>query len=167
MILFCSLAYLNRIFSQSLVVGVFAVIGLLSGVIPNFSENSNTLVFSTAAYAQQTVTDKEVTDFANAIMEIEELRQDAFGEIKNMFGGNVPEIVCNDNQSINNLPTQVRNAVQDFCNESSAVVEDHFPQGKNSRFNQIANLMQNNPSLRQRIQNEMRRILRERQRSNR
>ena len=164
MISFCSLAYLNRILSQSLVVGVFAVIGLLSGAIPEFSGNSNTFVFSTVAYAQQTVTDAEITHYAEALLKIEELRQDTFGEIKNMFGGKVPEIVCNDNQSINNLPTPVRNAVRSFCDDSAAVVEDHFPQGRNSRFNQITNLMQNNPGLRQRIQNEMRRILRERQR---
>lgn len=163
MISFCSLAYLNRILSQSVVVGVFAVFGLLSGVIPEFSGNSNTFVFSTAAHAQQTVTDAEVTNYAQALLKIEELRQDAFGEIKNMVGGNVPEIVCNDNQSISNLSLPVRNAVQGFCDDSSAVVEAHFPKGKNSRFNQITNQMQSNPNLRQRIQNEMRRILRERQ----
>jgi hypothetical protein len=143
--------------SQSLVVGTFAAIGLLSGLIPGLSKGSPTLVFSTAAYAQDVNAD-EVTRYAQAVLAIEQIRQTAYSEIKKIIGSDVPEIACNRPASIRALPSEAQGLAQSYCKQSSAIVANYFPSGKNARFNEITGLMQSNASLRARIKSELVRL---------
>ncbi|HEY9633403.1 MAG TPA: DUF4168 domain-containing protein [Coleofasciculaceae cyanobacterium] len=147
----------NRILSQSLVVGTLTAIGLLSGFIPGLSKDSPTLVFSAPAYAQAVSAD-EVTKYAQAVLAIEQIRQAAYREIKIIIGSDVPEIVCNRPATIRKLPSEAQGLAQNYCNQSSAIVANYFPRGKNARFNEITTLMQGNANLRTKIQNELVRL---------
>ncbi|HEY9604973.1 MAG TPA: DUF4168 domain-containing protein [Allocoleopsis sp.] len=156
MISYCFQPYFNRILSKSLLIGTLSIIGLLSGLTPGLSgtsPSSESLVFSTAASAQSIVSNEEVQNYARAVLAIEQIRQSAYGEIKKVVG-DVPEIVCNNPASIRTLPGGVQGIAKAYCQQSSAIVGNYFPRG-NARFNEITSLMQNNPSLRQRIQSEL------------
>jgi hypothetical protein len=146
-------------FFQSLLIGSFTAIGLLSGLIPELSQGSLTLVFSSSVSAQPTVSTQDVRNYAEAVLKIERLRSAAYQEIKNILNSkDVPEIACNNSATINSLPPQAREIAQNYCNQSSAIVANYFPKGKNARFNEITTLMQSNQSLRTRIQEELIRI---------
>lgn len=153
MISYCSRPYLNRILFQSLVVGTLAAIGLLSGVIPELSKDAPTLVFSSVAYAE--VSPDEIDRYAQAAYQIEQLRQSAYEEIKRINGA-VPEIVCSNPASLRALPRPAQRIARSYCNQSSSIVANFFPRGRNRRFNEITNEMQRNPRVRTLIQ---RRIL--------
>ncbi len=70
----------NKLPATSLVVGVFATVGVLSGFAPDLSRHSTDLSFSSAAYAQS-ITNTEVTKYARAVLVMEPVRQTAFNEI--------------------------------------------------------------------------------------
>jgi hypothetical protein len=148
---------LTRLLSQSLVVGILTAIGLLSGVVPELSKNSPSLVFNASAYAQDVSTD-EIRRYAQAVLAIEQIRQAAYREIKIVIGSEVPEIACNRPASIRALPGEARGLAQNYCKQSSAIVANYFPRGKNGRFNEITSLMQADADLRTRIQNELVRL---------
>ncbi len=155
---FCSRPYLSRILSQSLIVGTLAAIGLLSGLVPGLSKDSPTLVFGASAYAQDISAD-EITRYAKAVLAIEQIRLNAYKEIKIIIGSsNVPEIVCNRPATIRALPAEAQGVAQNYCSQSSAIVANYFPQGRNGRFNEITTLMQGNSDLRSRIQKELFRL---------
>lgn len=155
--LYSSRLHLNRLLSQSLVVGILTAIGLLCGLVPELSKNSPTLVFSASAYAQD-VSGDEIKRYAQAVLAIEQIRQAAYREIKIIIGSDVPEIVCNRPASIRALPGEARGLAQNYCKQSSAIVANYFPKGKNSRFNEITGLMQTDSNLRTQIQNELVRL---------
>ncbi len=143
--------------SRSLVVGAFATVGLLSGLTPDLSGRSSALlVFSSAAYAQ-VVNDTEVTNYAQAVLAMEPVRQTAFNEIKKMIGsGDIPAIVCHKPESLDVLPGNAQNIAVDYCNESKNIVESNGL--RIARFNAITVNLQNDPNLKKRIHNELIRI---------
>jgi hypothetical protein len=132
--------------------------GLLCGVIPGLSKDSSTLVFNAPVYAQD-VPPEEITRYAKAVLAIEQIRLNAYKEIKIIIGSsNIPEIVCDRPESVSALPGEAQGIAQSYCNQSSAIVANYFPKGKNARFNAITSLMQSNQDLRTRIQNELVRL---------
>lgn len=145
--------HLNRILSQSLIVGVLSAVGLLSGLAPGLSGRLPVLVTGDSALAQ-TITDAELVNYARAVLAIEPKRQAAYEEIQKKSGSaSVPAIVCSDSTSINKLPGNVRNIAVKFCNESKTLVEKN---GLNiARFNEITTLQQNDSALQKRIQDEL------------
>jgi len=155
---YCSRRCFNRTFSQFFVVGALAAIGLLSGLTPEYSRDSQSFVFSSAAYAQE-VSAEEITRYARAVLAMEPLRQQAYSEIKLIIGsGNIPDIVCGRPASITALPAGAQTIARNYCNQSSAIVANFFPRGKTGRFNEITNLMQRNQGLHAQIQSELRRL---------
>jgi len=158
MTLYCSRRRLNRTFSQFFVVGALATMGLLSGLTPEYSRDSQSFVFNSAAYAQE-VSAEEITRYARAVLAMEPLRQQAYSEIKLIIGsGSIPDIVCGRPASIRALPAGAQTIARNYCNQSSAIVANFFPRGKTGRFNEITNLMQRNQGLHARIQSELRRL---------
>lgn len=138
-------------FSQSLVVVTLATMGLLSGVIPELSRNSPTLVLSYSVYAQQAATDPEITSYAQAVLAMEPLRQSAYNEIKKIVGY-VPEIECHRSDSINKLPAEARKIAENYCRQSLALVANYLSP---TRFNDITRQAERNEELRRRIQSRL------------
>lgn len=142
--------------TRSLIVGTFATVGLLFGLVPDLSGRSNSFVFSSAAYAQN-VSETEVTNYAQAVLSMEPARQTAFNQIKKMIGAaDVPSIVCHKPESLNALPSKAQEIAVNYCNQSKDIVESN---GLTiTRFNTITVNMQNNPNLKTRIHNELLRL---------
>ncbi len=145
---------LNRTLSRSALVGTIASIGLIFGIVPGLSEHSHSLVFGSAAHAED-VTDTEVTEYARSVLQIEPYRQDAYAKIKKIIGsGNVPKIACSQPDSLSTLPDDAQAAAVAYCEQSNSIVQ------KNgltiSRFNAITIKVQSDPDLKNRVQDQLR-----------
>jgi hypothetical protein len=158
MINFCrpfSRPRLSRMLSRALVVGALATAGLLCGLTPNLSERSSTLVFSSAAYAQD-VTNEEVTNYAKAALDIEKIRQQAHDEIKKIIGSEPPPIVCDKPESLNALTGDAHKIAVDYCKRSEDLVKSNHL--TIARFNAITVDKQSAPNLKKRIDDELIRL---------
>lgn len=139
---------LNRILSQSLIVGTLAASGLFCGLVPELSKDSHTLVFTTSAYAQA-VNNDELTRYVRASMRIEALRQVVYDEIKRINGGTVPDI---PSCSLQGLPGNIAPIWKRFCAQSQELTErEGF---SNSRYNAITRMRQEDPNFEQRVKDE-------------
>ncbi|MEQ8385262.1 MAG: DUF4168 domain-containing protein [Coleofasciculus sp. A1-SPW-01] len=151
---YCNHPHVPR-FSRPLIVAALTSLGLLSGFIPELSRQSLSLDFSRAVYAQQAVTEAEVTNYARAVLAMEPLRQVAYNEIKKIVNGNIPDIQCHRSETINQLPSQeARKIANTYCNQALALVNNYLTP---SRFNQITRLAEKDGNLRQRIQDALQR----------
>lgn len=154
---YCSRPSLHRLLSQSLIVGTLSAMGLFSGFTPGISKDFQSLDISASVYAQgATLSTDDIKSYAKAVWAIEQLRLSAYNEIKKIIGSSdIPEIVCHRPASIRSLPAPAQEVARNYCNQSSAIVANYFPRGRNNRFNQITNLMQTDGDIRSQIQKEL------------
>ncbi len=155
-----SRVWLTRVLSQSLMVGVISSAGLLVGLTPKLSEYLPNFLFSASAYAQA-VSDTDVANYARSVLAIEPIRQSAYEDIKRQLAPNqaIPQIVCNQPDSLAQLPGNVRTIVVNFCQQSKDIVEGN---GLTiARFNEITVTQQNDPNVQRRIQAALLRIQQE------
>ena len=145
---------LSRIISQSLMVGTIACAGLLTGVVPGLSGQSPSLVFGSAAQAQE-ISNEEIANYARAVLSIEPRRLQAVKEIKGMVGS-VPPVVCNETRNINRLRGDVRGVAVNYCDFAKKIIETNGLTV--ARFNAITLSQQADPALKQRIQAELLRL---------
>ncbi|MBD2384473.1 DUF4168 domain-containing protein [Cylindrospermum sp. FACHB-282] len=139
---------LQRMFTQSLLIATLA-----SGC--SFSSHFG---LSSKAYAQTpAVNNAEITSYAQAVLAMEPIRQQAFEEIKQIInGGEVPAIVCNQPDSIDALPGKAKNIARDYCTESEKIVsKSGLPP---ERFNQITVEIQTNSDLKRQVYNTLLRL---------
>jgi len=145
----------NRMLSRSLLVGAISTFSAIAGIVPEL-HNFSSLNFSTAAYAQN-FSAAEVNNYARAVLEAEPVRQTALTELKQSMGSeDLPRIACDRQDTISNLPDNARNIAQGYCSQYESIVKKYFSSFE--EFNQITKTVQNNPDLRQRIQDEMLRL---------
>ncbi|BAZ50543.1 hypothetical protein NIES4103_31590 [Nostoc sp. NIES-4103] len=119
---------------------------------------ASTLTLHSKADAQiSPVNSSEITSYAQAVLAMEPSRQQAFEEIKKLIGGGeIPQIVCNDPNSMNSLPRKARDIAVNYCNRSQKIVEDN---GLTiSRFNGITLEIQNNNNLKRQVYNTLIRL---------
>ncbi len=129
-------------------IGVLAAVGLLSGLAPEVSRDSHTLIFSTSASAQS-VGDEELSRYVRASLKIEQLRLVVYNEIKKVNGGNVPEIATCSSQGI---PANIRSIWQNFCQQSQSITDaEGF---SNPRYNAITRMRQTDGNLERRVKEE-------------
>jgi hypothetical protein len=149
------LANFNRMLSRSLLVGAISAWALIAGIVPDLHNFSN-LNFSTAAHAQD-FSEAEVNNYARAVLEAEPVRQTALTELKQSMGSDeLPRIACDREETISKLPDNARSIAQSYCSQYESIVKRYFSSFE--EFNQITKTVQNNPDLRQRIQDEMLRL---------
>lgn len=145
---------LGRRISHSLMVGTIACVGLLTGIVPGLSGQSPTLVFGSAAQAQE-ISNEEIANYARAVLSIEPRRLEAVKEIKGMVGS-VPPVVCNETRNINRLRGDVRGVAVNYCGFAKKIIESNGLTV--ARFNAITLSQQADPALKQRIQAELLRL---------
>ena len=146
----CFRSCLHRILSQSLVIGTFAAIGLLSGLTPGLSKDFHTLVFSSSAHAQD-VSTEELQSYVTVSKQIELMRRSVYNEIKKVNGGDPPNI---SSCSLEGLSDNIRPIWQRFCQQSEEIIQRAG--FSNSRYNAITRMRQRNPALEGRIQELLR-----------
>ncbi|GET37554.1 DUF4168 domain-containing protein [Microseira wollei] len=144
---------LNRILSQSLIVGVLSTWGLLSGVTVELSLGSPSFAFRSSALAQS---DDEINRYAQAAREIESSRQSAYNEIKGIIGGEVPSFACDQRPgSLEALPPRARDIAARYCDEAENIVKkNNFT---NESFNAITRMRQSDQALERRVQDALNR----------
>ncbi|MGH2416085.1 MAG: DUF4168 domain-containing protein [Microcystaceae cyanobacterium] len=129
--------------------------GLLCGVIPEFSWQSPQLIFSSSAYTQD-FSDAQVINYARAVLLMESHRQQAYLDIQQIIGQPPPEIVCNQPSTFRHLPTNAQKIAVNYCTISKKIVENSGL--STTQFNAITVRVQSDQDLERRIQNAMIRI---------
>lgn len=114
----------NKISTRIFTTGILATLGIMGGFIPEVSGRSLSFTATTYAYAQE-YTSEEVINYAKAGYEVELLRRQIYKEIKTLVNEPPPNIVCNQEQTLNNLPEQVRAIASRYCNQSKQIVQQH------------------------------------------
>jgi len=144
---------LNKVWRRALIVGAISSVGLLSGQIPELSRNSLTLVFSSAAYAQSTVSNIEVTRFAQVVWEIEPTRRSKMKKIQDIVGSkDIPDIVCGIPKTITSLPSAAQPVARELCDKYVEVITNN--KLTPARFYEISGMV-SDPDLEHRIQLEL------------
>ncbi|MEH2181904.1 DUF4168 domain-containing protein [Nostoc sp.] len=133
---------------------------LFFGAIASVSVISNAFSLSSKADAQTPppiVNNTEIDSYAQAVLAMEPARQNAFEEIKKLIGnGEIPNIVCNDSNSINGLPRKAQDIAVNYCNHAQKIVEDNGL--KFEQFNKITIELQNNTILKRQVYNTLLRL---------
>ncbi|BCL36695.1 hypothetical protein NSMS1_31420 [Nostoc sp. MS1] len=105
----------------------------------------------------QSFNNNEITSYAQAVLAMEPERQQAFGEIKKIVGnGEVPQIVCSEPNSLNNLPGRARDIAVNYCNHSQKIVSDYGLTP--DKFNRMTVEIQSNADLKQQVYNALIRL---------
>lgn len=121
-----------------------------------------TVAFETAPAYAQTVTDEEVRNYAESVLQMDDSRLTAYTQISDILtsqGLDVTEynFSCPNAQLLTDVPRRVRSQVQsvliDYCNAARIIVEEN---GLTVRqFNNITSAHRNDEELAQRIQSEI------------
>ncbi|WP_017294710.1 DUF4168 domain-containing protein [Geminocystis herdmanii] len=121
---------------------------IVFGVIPEI--NSQTITFNNHVVAQS-VSDGDLKKYAQAAIEIENLRVTTLSNIESIVGKSKPsQLNCYQENTFNQLPSNARNIAENYCQQSEAIVKKHGL--TNTQFNQIHQQVRNNPTLKQKVQ---------------
>ncbi|BAZ43262.1 hypothetical protein NIES4102_02620 [Chondrocystis sp. NIES-4102] len=162
-----TLPKLNKIYIRIVSSSVLAAIGLSNGWIPEILIKPSQLrvanqslnigkvyqpVVSFAVYAySQEFTPEETVNYAKAGYEVEILRRQVYQEIKNTINQTPPDIVCDQQVTLNNLQTNVREIAQRYCTQSQQIVQ------RNNltvdRFNQLKTYYDRRDAFYKQVQN--------------
>ena len=119
-----NLSKLNKILTSVSRSTVLAAIAIMCGLIPEPSPGFTSFSFVSYASAQN-YTPEETLNYAKAGYKVELLRQQIYKEIKNIIDRPPPNIVCNQQETLQNLPDNVRRIAERYCNESRQIVRQH------------------------------------------
>lgn len=129
-----ALPKLNKLSIRILSSSVLASIGLGIGLIPEIELSmrspdlntirSITVSLSNRVYAQE-FTAEEIRHYAKAGYEIELLRRKLYQETKNLINEPPPNIVCDEQSTINNLQPEVREIADRFCSQTPEIVKQN------------------------------------------
>ncbi len=119
------------------------------------------MVSGNAAAQGQNISNEDITNFADAVLQMEPSRQKAYDDIKQIIGAPPPNIPCNDLNSLNNLPEEARTIAADYCRICKEIVENSGLTV--DRFNAIMSNLEADPNLIKRIQDAMLQLQRQQQ----
>lgn len=114
-----------------------------------------------AAAQGQNISNEDITNFADAVLQMEPSRQQAYDKIKQIIGTPPPNIPCNDLNSLSNLPEEARTIAEDYCRICKEIVEDSGLTVDG--FNAIMSNLEADPNLEKRIQDAMLQLQRQQQ----
>lgn len=121
----------NKLYTNLISSTVLAVIGLMSGLVPQVSISpdvkvARSLSISLAVSAQaQQFTPEETKNYARAGYEVELLRREVYQEIKNLINEPPPNIVCDRQETFNDLEPNVREIAERYCSQSQEIVRQN------------------------------------------
>lgn len=148
-----------RLLATGVVSGWLGVVGLPIAPVAGLPLTSQ------AAIAQTDISNEEITQYARAVLEIDQYRNAAYTEIKDILltvDTNVSEISfsCSDAQNVSSVPRSVRRDVREllttYCNQSREAVEDNGLTPR--RFNEITKAHEEDQTIFERIQQELIRL---------
>ena len=119
-----TLPKLNKIYIRLVSSSLLAGIGLIYGFVPEIEPKSSAISFSINAYAQE-FTPEETQSYAKAGYEVELLRREVYQEIKSLINQPPPNIVCDRQETLQNLNSNIRELANRYCSESLQIVEQN------------------------------------------
>lgn len=148
---------LNHLLSKSFLISLPTVVGICAAGVPIFQEKQPFVAFREPVAVAQNFSNEEITSYARTVLKLEQVRLQAYDDIKQKIGsGNIPNIVCNQPETLNSLNPDVRPIAINYCNSSKQIVETNGL--TSAQFNAITASQQNNPALAKRIQDEIKRL---------
>ncbi|BFM41199.1 DUF4168 domain-containing protein [Synechocystis sp. LKSZ1] len=145
-----SITDLNKVLSRFFIANSLALLGLLGGVIPDWSGRFPVPVtFSQLAYSQE-FSPTQINRYAKAVLDIEAERKVAYRKIQDLIGRVPPNIVCNQKESIRQLPKEAQSIAVNFCNRSKKIAQASGLSP--TEFNTITDAARKNAPLKKRIQ---------------
>lgn len=130
-----TLPKLNKICTRIASSSILAAIGLMCGLVPQISDQSLSISLTTYAQEAQEYTQDEAKNYANAGYKVELLRQQTYKEIKSIINEPPPNIVCNQQETLQSLNSNVRAIAERYCSQSRQIVQSHNL--SINRFNQL------------------------------
>ncbi|BDA40111.1 hypothetical protein CPARK_000095000 [cyanobacterium endosymbiont of Braarudosphaera bigelowii] len=127
-----------------------SLVGLL-GILYGCSLAST--VSSSPSQSVVRFSDKDITNYAQIVLKIEDQRQIAYQKIEEITEGLPQEISCDQSDTLKQLPNQAQTIAVKFCNLSKKIAQDSGL--SSNRFNRITEKAQKDTTLRKRIQNAM------------
>lgn len=151
-----TLPKLNKIYIRLVSTGILAGLGLVTGVTPKIAlEYYPQMVLASNAYAQEFTPD-EIANYAKAGYEVELLRRDAYKEIKSLIDAPLPNIVCDRQETFNNLNPNVRAIAERYCNQSRTIVQQHNL--SINRFNELKSYYDRREDFYRQVQNILQKL---------
>jgi Domain of unknown function (DUF4168) len=127
-------------------------LGILAGIVPDLTAQQPNLLFSTAARADE-FSDTDLRNYAAALMQIEPLRQSTLSQVSRANNGALPNLVCNQPNTMEALNAEAKSLFIKYCNQCESIAASR---GMNiERFNQITQAVRTNPQLQNRVRGFM------------
>lgn len=136
--------------SVPLLLGLMAsVLSILSGIVPDFAAQQPDRIFASAARADE-FKEKDLRNYAAALMQIEPIRQSTLAQVSRALGGGkLPNLVCNQPDSMSGLNPEAKTLFVKYCNQCHGIASKH--QLSIEQFNQITQALRANPQLKERV----------------
>jgi Domain of unknown function (DUF4168) len=135
-----TLPKLNQLWVRLISSSILASLGVFSGLTPEMSINPSNVnspiivTLANKAYGQQ-FTPAETESYAKAGYEVELLRRKVYQEIKNLIKEPPPNILCDQQSTIDILKPEIKNIANRYCTQSRQIVQR---QGLSvNRFNEL------------------------------
>ncbi|MEM1310526.1 MAG: DUF4168 domain-containing protein [Cyanobacteria bacterium P01_D01_bin.71] len=159
----------KNIFRQPLPAAKLLTVGLLSswlGIMGlPIAPTAHLSLAAQAAVAQTGISNEEITQYARAVLAIDQYRNTAYTEIKDILLTVEMDISdinvsCTNTQDVSEVPRSVRRDVREiitsYCNQSRKAVEDNDLSPR--RFNEITQAHGSDQTVFERIQQELLRL---------
>jgi len=143
---------LNKIYIRVIFSSIFTIVGLLSGFIPEISLRSLSISGKSQAFAQE-YSPEEIANYARAGSQVEQLRREAYKEIKALINKPPGNIVCNQSETRENLKPEVQAVTDRFCNQILQIPQQNNL--SNSRYNELTGHYEQQNDFYQQVQNAL------------
>lgn len=139
--------------SRPLLLGIITgCLGILGGIVPDLTASHPSLLFNNAARADE-FSDADLRNYAAALMQIEPARQSALAQVSRANNGNLPNLVCNQPNTMEGLNSEAKSLFVKYCNQCESIASSR---GLSiDRFNQITQAVRANPQLQGRVRGFM------------
>jgi hypothetical protein len=150
-----TLPKLNQLCVRLISSSILASLGIMLGLTPEISIQSteiNSLVvvsLASRAYGQQ-ITPAETENYAKAGYEVELLRRKVYQEIKNLIKEPPPNILCDQQSTIDQLKPEIKNIANRYCTQSRQIVQRHNL--SINRFNELKSYYDRQDAFYQQVQ---------------
>ena len=126
-------------------------LGLVSGIVPDFTQQPSAF-FSSSARASE-FSDADLRNYAAALMEIEPIRQSTLAQVRASSGGALPNLVCNQPNTMGSLNSEAKSLFVRYCNQCETIAASRGLSIE--KFNQITQSVRSNPQLQARVRSFM------------
>lgn len=143
----------HRLSRLALVGTIASMLGILGGIVPDFTASHPSSVFASAARADD-FTESDLRNYAAALVQIEPIRRSTLSQVSRANnGGALPNLVCNQPNTMDSLNSEAKSLFINYCNQCESIAAS---KGLSiDRFNQITQAVRANSQLQERVLNFM------------